>query len=176
MKIAIAALLLFACERERRTFEDVAPSARPLTATPMSSNHPGKTSPEGAPLDPKLPGYLENAFTISEGKQLYGYFNCSGCHAHGGGAIGPALMDKQWRYGSRPADIALSIIAGRPFGMPAYRGKIASSQLYAIVAYVRALGGLARYDALPARDEHMSLTPAGPLDDYAIPHGAKETP
>jgi cytochrome c oxidase cbb3-type subunit 3 len=29
--------------------------------------------------------------------------NCSGCHANGGGGMGPALMDDEWIYGKRTA-------------------------------------------------------------------------
>ena len=36
------------------------------------------------------------AWHVSEGKRLYDGFNCTGCHAYGGGDIGPPLMDDQW--------------------------------------------------------------------------------
>ena len=45
--------------------------------------------------------------------------NCVGCHSHGGGGMGPALMDGQWRYGGRIDQIATTIAEGRPNGMPA---------------------------------------------------------
>ena len=44
--------------------------------------------------------------------------NCVGCHCHGGGGMGPALMDDQWRYGGRIDQIAATIAEGRPNGMP----------------------------------------------------------
>ena len=43
-----------------------------------------------------------NAYELSQGKRLYGWFNCAGCHADGGGRLGPALMDGWWRYGADP--------------------------------------------------------------------------
>jgi cytochrome c oxidase cbb3-type subunit 3 len=170
------ATALFACERERRTFSEPGPSARPVSLPPQSSLVPGAAPREGAPLDLTLPGYVETAQAVSEGKQLYASFNCVGCHAHGGGAMGPALMDQRWLYGSTPPDIATSIIAGRPKGMPSYRGKIAPPQLGQLVAYVRALGGLVRGDAVQARDEHIDLTPAATLQHEAVPLPGKPQP
>jgi cytochrome c oxidase cbb3-type subunit 3 len=176
-KIVAAILVaMLACERERRTFTDPGPSARPASAAPTSSLVPGEAPMAGAPLDPALPGYAETAQAVSEGKQLYAWFNCVGCHAHGGGAIGPALMDDRWIYGSAPSEVATSIIAGRPMGMPSYRGKIAPAQLTQLVAYVRSLGGLVRGDAVPARDEHIQLTPAATLQHLAIPRPGQERP
>ncbi len=169
-------LALVACEREDRTFTNPASANRPADLAPNASLYPGDPPMPGAPLDPSMPGYRETAQNVSEGKELFSWFNCTGCHAHGGGAIGPALMDDKWIYGSKPADIATSIIAGRRNGMPAYRGKIAPAQLYQLVAYVRALGGLVRGDAVSARDEHIQMTPAPTLQHEAVPLPGKETP
>jgi cytochrome c oxidase cbb3-type subunit 3 len=176
--VAIAVMLAGAagCKRERRTFTEPGPSARPVSAVPASSLYPGEAPLEGAAFDPSLPGYAETAQAVSEGKQLYSWFNCVGCHAHGGGAIGPALMDDRWIYGSTPADVAMSIIAGRPRGMPSYRGKIAATQLTQLVVYVRSLGGLVRGDAVSARDEHIQLAPAPTLAHEAVPMPGKERP
>jgi cytochrome c oxidase cbb3-type subunit 3 len=167
---------LIACEREERTFSAPAPSSRPADLTPNLSLYAGAKPIEGTALDPALPGYAETAQAVSEGKQLYAQFNCIGCHVHGGGNIGPALIDSTWTYGSKPIDIATSIIAGRPMGMPAYRGKIAPAQLYQIVAYVRALGGMVRGDAVPARDEHLQAAPALTLQHEAVPLPGTEHP
>jgi cytochrome c oxidase cbb3-type subunit 3 len=168
--------MVSACKREQRTFGGPGPSAQPLTAAPALSLYPGAQPIEGSTLDAKLPGYAETAQAVSEGKQLYSWFNCVGCHAHGGGGIGPALIDERWTYGSAPSEVATSIIAGRPMGMPSYRGKIASAQLYELVAYVRSLGGLVRGDAVQARDEHMQLGPAQTLQHEAVPLPGQERP
>lgn len=175
-RVAILVLGLFACERERRTFTEPGPNARPASAPPGSSLVPGGPPIEGAPLDAAMPGYTETAQAVSEGKQLYAWFNCVGCHAHGGGAIGPALMDEAWIYGSAPFEVATSIIAGRPRGMPSYRGKIAPAQLAQLVAYVRSLGGLVRGDAVQARDEHIDLTPAATLSHGGLPRPGRVRP
>jgi cytochrome c oxidase cbb3-type subunit 3 len=174
--VVAALVMLVGCERERRTFSEPGPSARPATAPPQSTLYPGGLPVEGAPLSPDLPGYVETAQAVSEGKQLYAWFNCVGCHAHGGGGMGPALIDERWIYGSAPPEVATSIIAGRPRGMPSYRGKIAPAQLTQLVAYVRSLGGLVRGDALQARDEHIQLVPAPTLAHEAVPMPGKERP
>jgi cytochrome c oxidase cbb3-type subunit 3 len=86
--------------------------------------------------------YAGNKHAIGEGKKLYSHFNCSGCHASGGGAIGPPLMDDEWIYGSAAENIFSAIVEGRPQGMPAYGGRIPDYQLWQLVAYVRSLSGM----------------------------------
>jgi cytochrome c oxidase cbb3-type subunit 3 len=58
---------------------------------------------------------------VSEGQRLYQEFNCVECHAHGGGGIGPALIDEEWIYGSSSPQIVATLIQGRPNGMPSFR-------------------------------------------------------
>src|SRR5690348_16298225 len=64
--------------------------------------------------------YEQNAYAVSQGKNLFRTFNCSGCHSQGGGGMGPPLMDGRWRYGGEPQDIFAIITGGRPNGMPAF--------------------------------------------------------
>jgi cytochrome c oxidase cbb3-type subunit 3 len=99
--------------------------------------------------------YAENAYAVAEGKRLFSQFNCVGCHALGGGAIGPALMDEEWIYGSAPENIFASIVEGRPNGMPAFGGKIVTTQVWQLVAYVRSLSGRIRKDVAPGRDDAL---------------------
>ena len=80
---------------------------------------------------------------MSEGQRLYTWFNCVGCHAHGGGGMGPALMDDEWIYGSDPAQIFSTIIEGRPNGMPTFGGKVNAQEAWQLVAYVRSMSGRA---------------------------------
>lgn len=89
--------------------------------------------------------YEGNAHAIAEGYQLYRWMNCLGCHGEGGGSIGPSLWDDSWIYGSSPAEIAESILQGRPNGMPAWSGRLTEDQVWKIVAYIQYLepgGGL----------------------------------
>ncbi|HEX9109244.1 MAG TPA: c-type cytochrome, partial [Longimicrobiales bacterium] len=103
--------------------------------------------------------YDENAYTISEGKRLFSWYNCVGCHAHGGGSIGPALMDSTWIYGAQPGQIYATIVQGRPNGMPAWGGRIPEYQVWELVAYVRSLSGLVPKTAAPGRSDGLSATP-----------------
>jgi cytochrome c oxidase cbb3-type subunit 3 len=100
--------------------------------------------------------YEENAWGMGEGKRLYQNYNCSGCHAMGGGGIGPALMDDKWIYGFTGEQIYSTIVQGRPNGMPAFGGRIPNDQIWQIVAYVQSLSGLTPQDAASSRDDDMS--------------------
>jgi cytochrome c oxidase cbb3-type subunit 3 len=85
--------------------------------------------------------------------------NCAGCHFHGGGGMGVALMDDKWRYGGRIDQIVASIAEGRPNGMPAWRGKLTEQQMWQIAAYVRSLSGQVPKDTVSARADETSNTP-----------------
>jgi cytochrome c oxidase cbb3-type subunit III len=148
------ALALASCEREQRQFR-AAPPARRAHAVTLSELQPGAPAPV---IHVKNP-FEESAYAISEGKRLYEWFNCVGCHFHGGGGIGPALMDDQWIYGSAPENIFASIVEGRPNGMPSFRGKIPEAQIWQIVAYVRSMSGLVAKGTAPARSDHMNAKP-----------------
>ena len=150
----VAVVFLAACKREARQFREIPPGSTTY-AVAVSDLHPGG----GSPPPPAKTPYELNAQALSEGKRLYGAYNCSGCHGNGGGAIGPALMDDEWAYGHEAGQIYKSILEGRPNGMPAFAGKIPDFQIWEIVAYVRSLGGLAPKDAAPSRSDHMSGKP-----------------
>jgi cytochrome c oxidase cbb3-type subunit 3 len=163
--LGLAALTLAACDREERHSR-----AKPIGETVPAGTSPATIYPGYAsvpPLDPRARLYDTNANAISKGQQLYSWMNCVGCHSHGGGGMGPALMDDQWRYGGRIDQIAASIAEGRPNGMPAWRGKLTEDQIWQLAAYVRSLSGLPSKDAVSSRAESMSagtpqtLTPHG---------------
>ena len=143
VSVAIAAsLLLGACERERRDLEnttpDFAPQAQELTAA-------GEI-------------YERSAYHVSEGSRLFRWYNCVGCHANGGGGMGPALIDNEWRYGASIEEIYDTIRDGRPNGMPSFRGKATEVQIWQLAAYVRSLGGLTPQSS-SSRREAMASTP-----------------
>ena len=145
--------VLVACERERRPFADPGAAASQAINVPMTSLQAGpQVLPAGAGP------FQFNAYGVSEGKRLYTYFNCVGCHAHGGGGMGPPLMDDRWIYGSQPANIFNTIVEGRPNGMPSWRGKIPDEQVWQIVAYVQSMNGRLPIDVLPGRDDHLRST------------------
>jgi cytochrome c oxidase cbb3-type subunit III len=150
--VLLAALPLAGCERETRRYQELpAASSRPAS-TQVSDLVPGLPTPSQPVLSP----YQENAYGIAEGKRLYSAFNCNGCHAMGGGGIGPALMDYKWIYGSSPDQIYSTISQGRPNGMPAFGGRVPSQQIWQLVAYVQSLSVQVPRDAGPGRDDDMN--------------------
>jgi cytochrome c oxidase cbb3-type subunit III len=164
VRLAIALLMATAalggCERERRELQ------KPLT-TPDAVAHaegvaelqPGAAG-RGMRETAAQGGYNESsAYEVSQGRTLYKWFNCVGCHAQGGGAIGPALMDDKWIYGSKPDEIFKTIMDGRPNGMPSFRGRIPEAQAWQIVAYVRSMSGLLPANVAPNRLESMISAP-----------------
>lgn len=158
----LLATVVLSCDREARRYRDTAP---PPGAITQSSVHAGQPPPYPAAPAP----YQDNAWAVSEGKLLFSSFNCSGCHANGGGGMGPALMDDRWIYGSSPSNIYQTILEGRPNGMPSFRGKIAGNDVWKLVAFVRALGALTRIDVPSARGDHMRATPPLPTRDRQQP-------
>ena len=149
--LVAAGLAATSCEREDREFRDSAAAyARDgvETQTTLFAGPPPSPSGTASP-------YQENAWGISEGKRLFTAYNCTGCHAHGGGAIGPALMDDEWIYGYEPASIYSTIVEGRPNGMPSFGNKIPVQQVWQLVAYVQSMSGQVPIDALPGRSDHM---------------------
>jgi cytochrome c oxidase cbb3-type subunit 3 len=154
----VAFLLIFgwaiaACEREERGFRVQTADANRINSKQITSLQPGQP----APPPPVVNEYENNAFALSEGKRLFSQMNCVGCHANGGGAIGPALMDDKWIYGSQPEQIFATIVEGRPNGMPAFHGKLPDYQVWQLAAYVRSLSGNVPKDAAPGRSDDMQM-------------------
>src|ERR1700712_5280694 len=83
---AVAALAgLASCKRERRPFHDSPPAASVSAESAKVARSDSGVSREGP--------YGENAYALNDGKRLFAAFNCQGCHSHGGGGMGPPLMD-----------------------------------------------------------------------------------
>lgn len=97
---------------------------------------PGPGQPAALPTNP----YADNPVAIQDGRRLFLWFNCAGCHGgHAGGGMGPSLRDKDWIYGGDPAHIFDSILEGRAHGMPAWGTKIPEDQIWKLVAYIKSL-------------------------------------
>jgi cytochrome c oxidase cbb3-type subunit 3 len=154
--LALGASVASGCERERREYHS-SPTERAAAHPRLSTLQPGERLT--SPLDPVGTHYENNAYHINQGSRLVRWFNCNGCHANGGGSIGPALMDGQWRYGGRIDQIHASILEGRPNGMPAWRGKLTDQQAWQLSAYIRALSGNVSKAAAPSRRDAMAATP-----------------
>ena len=167
MKAGLVGLFIFilvlaaACKREERGFRVSPPAADTVNSKQLTTLQAGV--PTANP--PVKNEYEENAYAMSEGKRLFTYMNCSGCHAHGGGAIGPPLMDAKWIYGGQPEQIFATIVEGRPNGMPSFHGKLPDYQVWQLAAYVRSLSGNVPFDAAPARNDDMQVKqPENSLD------------
>jgi cytochrome c oxidase cbb3-type subunit 3 len=167
--IAVGALALSACNREERHSRSKPIGENVPAGESPDTIYPGSGMPPGMDARAKL--FDNNANAISAGQQLYTQMNCVGCHSHGGGGMGPALMDDEWRYGGRIDQIATTIAEGRPNGMPSWRGKLTDDQIWDLAAYVRSLSGLPSKDAVSSRSESMS----GPTPQSLSPHGAVHT-
>ena len=151
-----ATLLTASCEREERTFRVETPSASAPGSVRVTDFVPGLPGQSSTAMPN---GYEENAYVLALGQTLYTAYNCNGCHAQGGGGIGPPLMDDQWRYGSRPEQVHATLVQGRPNGMPAFGGKVPDQHLWALAAYVRSMSGLVPIDAAPGRLDHLQGAP-----------------
>jgi cytochrome c oxidase cbb3-type subunit III len=159
--LSVAVLAAAGCRREQRIFDPGAAQAQlaqGTALTPVHAGGPSSSNPPNSPTDYER--YAQSAYAVSEGKRLYSAFNCVGCHAQGGGAIGPALMDSKWIYGSQPAQIYSDIVQGRPNGMPSFSGKIPEYQVWELVAYVRSMSGQLPTDIAPSRSDQMAVAKA----------------
>ena len=138
-------MALSGCYREKR----------PTTAPPGTS---GVTQPTSTaqPAPIVVSHYTDNAYAVSQGKTLYRAYNCNGCHAAGGGNMGPPLMDAKWRYGADPASIYASIAYGRPNGMPAFGSHVTEDQIWQLAAFVRSLSGQLSKNVASSRGDTLS--------------------
>ena len=160
MKRTLGLLLAFAalagCDRETRLFSKAAsPAPAPQVAGRQGDLRPGGS---GEGLTETSATYTfdgKNAYDASQGRQLFHWYNCAGCHSNGGGGMGPALMDDKWIYGHEPGDIYRTIMEGRPNGMPSFKGRIPTDQARQLVAYVRLMGGLSPKEIGSARSDEL---------------------
>jgi cytochrome c oxidase cbb3-type subunit III len=137
--------LALGCEREDRPFSALQPER------PDAHSRSGRREATGARH------VTHNAYSVSEGQRLFDWFNCSGCHGGGGGGhIGPALTDAEWRYGSSVEEVHRSIADGRPQGMPAFRSLITDSEIWQLSAYVLSLSGRVPQHVNTSRSDGIS--------------------
>jgi cytochrome c oxidase cbb3-type subunit III len=162
---AIVAIFAMGCEREARIFRESDVASAPVITATSSDVMPGERSRTLSMRNP----YEANAHAIAEGKRLFTWYNCSGCHANGGGGSGPALMDDEWIYGSAPANIFESIVEGRPNGMPSFQGKVPAYQVWQLAAYVQSMTGHVRRDASPSRSDSMPAKAVEAMTDKLDP-------
>lgn len=105
--------------------------------------------------------YEGNAYQLNQGKRLYSWFGCATCHgADGGGGIAPSFLDGWWLYGPEMVSIAASIRDGRPHGMPPFRDKMTTEQIWQLAGYIRTVGAYSAKTAAPSRNDDMTARPA----------------
>ncbi len=151
----VLSIVVIGCEREARRYRELPAAANRETAVRVTSLQPGMPEQQAVVRSP----YQGNAWGMGEGKRLYSQFNCSGCHGmNGGGAIGPALIDDKWIYGSTPDQIYATISQGRPDGMPAFGGHLPAQQIWQLVAYVESMSGLVNAKNAPGRNDDQSAS------------------
>jgi cytochrome c oxidase cbb3-type subunit 3 len=149
MIMVVACAVVAACGRERRPFHDSPPEASVAAESAKATRSDSGVSREGL--------YGDNAYALNDGKRLFVAYNCGTCHSHGGGGMGPPLMDSAWIYGFEPANIYATIANGRPNGMPSFRNRIPPSQMWELVAYVRSMSGQGGKAARPNRNDEMEV-------------------
>ena len=77
---------------------------------------------------------------VQRGMDYFTQINCVGCHAaNGAGGMGPALSNTKFIYGGEPENIYLTILQGRPNGMPAWGGLLPDQAIWDLVAYIRSI-------------------------------------
>ncbi|ESZ02498.1 c-type cytochrome [Mesorhizobium sp. L48C026A00] len=156
--LLFAMLAIAGCQREERDTRPQSGLGSGKQATPVTALAPGGERP--SPSDNKAAAFEANAFHLSQGKRLFNWFNCSGCHANGGGGMGPALMDEKWIYGGSIESIHATIRDGRPNGMPSFRDRVPDDQIWELAAFVRSLSGNVPSSAAPGRDDDMMVHPS----------------
>jgi cytochrome c oxidase cbb3-type subunit 3 len=136
-----AALLLGGCNQSPQQ-KDAGLSGNndPHLIVALVNLSPGGTPPATESTS-KGETYIKDPQKIADGKQLFTQMNCSGCHSHGGGGMGPPLAKPQneWIYGSSIENIVSTVREGRPKGMPSFRGKLPDDEIWEIAAYVHSL-------------------------------------
>ena len=131
----IAALLAVAsgCQNQ------AAPSAAASSASPVPTAV-GPIPGKGEPVNFRKNPFANDPVALQEGRKLFNWYNCSGCHGgHAGGGMGPSLRDQVWLFGNRDDQIFDSIAAGRGNGMPSWGTKIPEEQIWKLVAYVKSM-------------------------------------
>lgn len=123
-------------QQQQRPKQNV-PQATQKPAIPAQLGPTPGPGPDTLP-EPSNP-YGGDRAAMGEGRRLFGWYNCSGCHGdHAGGGMGPSLRDSVWLYGGTEARIFKSIAEGRRNGMPAW-GKLPPDQIWKLVAYIKSL-------------------------------------
>jgi cytochrome c oxidase cbb3-type subunit III len=128
-------MLLFTLGCNQQVTHAAASSAPPAVGIPVGPV-PGPKIALNLPSNP----YSHDQVALAEGRRLFAWYNCSGCHGgHGGGGMAPSLRDPVWLYGDSDAHVFASIAQGRGKGMPAWGTKIPEDQIWKLAAYIKSM-------------------------------------
>lgn len=132
---AVAAGAAWAAPTFAPPYSGMVPSDQ-LIKQPVTTVFPGVT-----PVDPDIHNPLAGDPDAAErGLRDFQRFNCVGCHAdNGAGGMGPSLSNDKWIYGANPAQIYLTILQGRPNGMPAWGSMLPDRVIWELVSYVKSI-------------------------------------
>lgn len=183
--IGLASLLL-AASMQVAMAQQPPPSG--ATASELEANLPNVSTPAqvhgkllDVPVNTFVPGAarqpaqtanpaLSDPAAAERGMAAFVAFNCVGCHmGNGGGGMGPALSAGNFIYGSEPDNIYLTIVQGRPHGMPAWGTVLPNSVVWDIVAYVRNLS------AGPNSEWGETISPTSPSIEQ-VPAEVNQSP
>lgn len=116
--------------------------------------------PGGHSIAPDITNPLaDDPKAVERGMKAFVAFNCVGCHANNGaGGMGPSLSDNSWIYGNKPAQIYMTLVQGRPNGMPAFGQVLPEQTLWELVAYI----GSISQDPSKTFGKTLSLQPQSP--------------
>lgn len=111
-------------------------SSSRLLQVPVTNLYPGKV-----PVAPSLKNPVAyDPGAAERGQRYFVQFNCVGCHAaNGAGGMGPALSNRKFIYGGTDQNIYLTILQGRPNGMPTWGGMLPDSVIWDLVSYVQSI-------------------------------------
>lgn len=111
-------------------------TAGELVRVPVVELYPGDV-PVRPPVENPVAG---DPAAVQRGMRHFNQFNCIGCHApNGAGGMGPSLSNAKFIYGGEPENIYLSILQGRPAGMPAWGGMLPDQVIWELVAYIQSI-------------------------------------
>ena len=135
--LALGGLLLSNAQAEN--------AAKPPSAEKLLGVQVGQTQiPRSSQTPPLANPYAGDSSAVVKGRQWFNAMNCVGCHApEGGGGMGPPLSDNTWIYGGEPAQIYLTIVQGRPNGMPSFGQALPPDAIWQIVSYIDTLNASA---------------------------------
>jgi cytochrome c oxidase cbb3-type subunit 3 len=127
--------------------------------------------PGAVPVRPQvIVPALDDPAAPQRGMMAFNAFNCVGCHmGNGGGGMGPALSAGNFIYGNEPENIYLTIVQGRPKGMPAWGSVLPNQTIWDLVAYIRNLS------KAPGKEWGQTVSATSPAIEQ-VPAEISQTP